>query len=95
VEKRHRKALAIPAQAGSVRRRRDHRAMLTLAFTLKTHTGIRLAEVGEAVGAIGGLAFLVGGLMPFGRRAGEILGGLALAIAFVCLVIATRWGHFH
>ena len=69
--------------------------MLTLALTIKAHTGIRLAEVGEAVGAIGGLALLVGGLTPFGRRAGEIVGGLALAIGFVCLVIATRWGHFH
>lgn len=73
----------------------NDRAMLTLAITIKAHTGIRLAEVGEAVGAIGGLALLVGGLTPFGRRAGEIVGGLALAIGFVCLVIATRWGHFH
>jgi hypothetical protein len=51
--------------------------------------------VGEAVGAVGGLALLVGGLTPFGRRAGEIVGGLAIAIGFVCLVLATRWGHFH
>ena len=69
--------------------------MLTLALTIKAHTGIRLAEVGEAVGAIGGLALLVGGLTPFGRRAGMAVGGLALAIGFVCLVVATRWGHFH
>src|SRR3954470_24166539 len=68
--------------------------MLTLAITIKTHTGIRLAEVGEAVGAIGGLALLVGGLTPFGRRAGEIVGGLAIAIGFARLVLATRWGPF-
>jgi hypothetical protein len=68
--------------------------MLTLAITIKAHTGIRLAEVGEAVGAIGGLAFLVGGITPFGRRAGEVFGGLALAVGFVCLVVATRWGQF-
>jgi hypothetical protein len=69
--------------------------MLTLAIQIKAHTGIRLAEVGEAVGALGGLALLVGGLTPFGRRAGEIVGGLALAVGFVLLVVATRWGHFH
>jgi hypothetical protein len=69
--------------------------MLTLAITIKAHTGIRLAEVGEALGAIGGLALVVGGLTPFGRRAGSVVGGLALAAGFVCLVIATRWGHFH
>jgi hypothetical protein len=69
--------------------------MLTLAITIKAHTGIRLAEVGEALGAIGGLVLLVGGLTPFGRRAGSVVGGLLIAVAFVCLVIATRWGHFH
>jgi hypothetical protein len=69
--------------------------MLTLAITFKAHTGIRLAEVGEALGAIGGLALLVGGLTPFGRRAGAVVGGLAIAAGFVCLILATRWGHFH
>ncbi len=69
--------------------------MLTLAVTIKAHTGIRLAEVGEALGAIGGLALLVGALTPFGRRAGAVLGGLAVAAGFVCLIVATRWGHFH
>jgi hypothetical protein len=69
--------------------------MLTLAITIKTHTGIRLAEVGEALGAIGGLALLVGAATPFGRRAGMAIGGLALAVGFACLVVATRWGHFH
>jgi hypothetical protein len=69
--------------------------MTLLALVIKAHTGIRLAEVGEAIGAIGGLALLLGAITPFGRRAGQALGGLALAIGLVLLVIATRWGHFH
>lgn len=68
--------------------------MTLLAFALKAHTGIRLAEVGEALGAVGGILLVLGGLTPFGKRAGQTLGGLALAVGFVCLLIATRWGHF-
>ena len=69
--------------------------MTLLALTIKAHTGIRLAEVGEALGAIGGLALLLGAVTPFGRRAGQGIGGLALAVGCVLLVVATRWGHFH
>jgi Na+/H+ antiporter NhaC len=69
--------------------------MLLLAITIKAHTGVRLAEVGEALGALGGIALLVGAMTPFGRRAGAALGGLGLAAGFVCLLVATRWGHFH
>jgi hypothetical protein len=69
--------------------------MTFLALVIKTHTGIRLAEVGEALGAIGGLALLLGAITPFGRRAGQGVGGLALAVGFVLLIVATRWGHFH
>ena len=68
--------------------------MLTLALVLKAHTGIRLAEIGEALGAVGGIALLLGGMTPFGKRAGQTLGGLAIAVGFICLVVATRWGHF-
>jgi hypothetical protein len=68
--------------------------MLTLAFTIKAHTGVRLAELGEALGAIGGLALLLGGLTPFGRRGGAVVGGLALAAGFVLLIVATHWGQF-
>jgi hypothetical protein len=66
--------------------------MSILAITV--HNGIRIAEVGEALGALGGAALLFGGLTPFGRRGGMIFGGLGLAAGFVLLIIATRWGHF-
>lgn len=69
--------------------------MLTLALSFKAHTGIRIAEVGEALLALGGLALLLGGMTPFGKRAGQTLGGLGIVIGGILLVVATRWGHFH
>jgi hypothetical protein len=69
--------------------------MTLLAFVLKTHTGLRLAELGEVIGLLGGLAFLLGGMTPFMKRAGQTLGGLGLTIGFVLLIVATHWGHFH
>jgi hypothetical protein len=69
--------------------------MTLLALTMTQHTGRNLAEVGEALGGVGGLALLVGGLTPFGKRIGQTIGGLALALGFAALFVATRWGHFH
>ncbi len=69
--------------------------MTLLALIIKAHTGVRLGEVGEVLGAVGGLALLLGALTPFGRRAGQAIGGIALAAGFGLLIIATHWGHFH
>ena len=66
--------------------------MTLLALTIKAHTGIRLAELGFLAGAIGGALLMLGGM---GRRGAATFGGLALAIGFVLLIVATRWGHFH
>jgi Na+/H+ antiporter NhaC len=62
---------------------------------IKTHTGIRIGELGEVLGALGGLALLLGGMTPFMKRAGQMLGGLGITAGFVLLVVATHWGHFH
>ena len=69
--------------------------MFTLAISISKTTGYRLAEVGELLGVVGGLALLLGGLTPFGKRLGQTIAGLALAIGFILLIVATRWGHFH
>lgn len=68
--------------------------MTLLAFTMTRHSGLRLAEVGELLGIVGGLAFLLGGMTPFAKRIGQTVGGLALTIAFVLLAVATHYGHF-
>jgi len=69
--------------------------MSLLALELKAHSSIRLAELGEALLAAAGILLVLGGMTPFGRRAGQTFGGLCLAVGGVVLVIATRWGHFH
>ena len=69
--------------------------MTLFDIVIKAHTGIRLAEIGEIAGAVGGVLLVLGGMTPFGRRAGMTFGGIALATCFVLLVIATHWGHFH
>ncbi len=68
--------------------------MTFLAFVIKTHSSIRLAEVGEALAALAGLALLIGGMTPFGKRAGQTIGGLALLIGGILLIVATHWGTF-
>jgi len=69
--------------------------MTLLALNIAHHTGLRLAEVGELLGLVGGLALLVGGMTPFGKRIGQTIGGLGLALGFALLLVATHWGHFH
>ena len=69
--------------------------MALLALEFKAHTSLRLAELGEVLLAAAGVLLVLGGMTPFGRRAGQTFGGLCLAIGGVLLVLATRWGHFH
>jgi len=69
--------------------------MTLLALTMTQHSGLRLAELAEALGIVGALALLVGGLTPFGKRIGQTIGGLGLALGFALLLVATHWGHFH
>lgn len=63
-------------------------------LAITAHNGIRIAEVGFALAAVAGGSLALGAVTPFGRRAGTLFGGLALAAAGVLLVVATRWGHF-
>ena len=63
-------------------------------FAITAHNGIRIAEVGEALGAIGGGVLLLGAMTPFGRKGGTFFGGAFIAAGFVLLIVATRWGAF-
>ena len=66
-----------------------------LALEFRAHSSLRMAELGELLLAAAGVLLLLGGMTPFGRRAGQTFGGLCLAIGGVLLVLATRWGRFH
>jgi hypothetical protein len=65
-----------------------------LFLTMTRQTGIRVAEAGAALGALGGVIVMIGGLTPFGRRTGMIFGGLSVACGCVLLLVAIRWGGF-
>jgi hypothetical protein len=61
----------------------------------EAHTGSRLAEIGFLLILIAGLWLLSAEFAWFGRtKMRRGVAGLALAIAGVLLIVATRWGHF-
>ncbi len=63
-------------------------------LALTEQAGVRLAEVGFALAAIAGGVLVLGALTPFGRKAGMLLGGLALAVGSVLVIVAVHWGQF-
>jgi hypothetical protein len=64
--------------------------MHSLLF-ITAHNANRLEEVGAALIAVAGALFFLGAMMPMGRRGGQWLAGLALAVAGVLWVIALHW----
>jgi hypothetical protein len=67
--------------------------MTLLAIT--HHNGIRLAELGFLLDAIGAGLFALTALAPGGKRMGSFVGGALLAVGSALLVVATHWGHFN
>jgi hypothetical protein len=65
-------------------------AMNILAMT--KHMGIRYEEFGLVVAGAGGVLIAFGNAMPLGRRAGGMLGGLAIAAGMVIAVIGVHSG---
>jgi hypothetical protein len=68
---------------------------MNFIFAITHHTGVRLAEVGFLLLAIGGI-WLVASDIPALKldKFRFIVAGLAIAAAGVLLVVATHWGHF-
>ncbi len=60
------------------------------------HTGRRLAELGFLLVLFAGLWFAAAELpqFKFASGRGSIVGGLALAVAGLLLIIAIHWGKF-
>lgn len=67
------------------------RGMNILAMT--RHMGIRYEELGFLVAAVGGVLIAFGNAMPLGRRAGSMLGGLAVAVGMVLAIAGVHYGR--
>jgi hypothetical protein len=70
----------------------DHDDMIILELT--RHNGIRVAELGLALAAVAGIAFVFSAIAPLGRKPGTLLGGIALAAGAVLVLVAVHWGKF-
>jgi hypothetical protein len=66
--------------------------MTLFATHFAKHATIRIEEVGFALGAVAGAMLLLSAMTPLGRRGGQALAGLALAVGSVLLVVALHWG---
>lgn len=61
---------------------------------LSRHTSVILAEVGFLLILFAGIWLAAAQISLFGNQAGRtIVAGLALALAGILLIIATRWGQ--
>ena len=65
--------------------------MTILAMT--RHMGIRYEEIGFLVAGVGGVILAFGNATPLGRRAGGMLGGLALAAGMALAVVGVHYGR--
>jgi hypothetical protein len=63
-------------------------------LALTHHNGIRIAELGFAIAAVGGALLAVGAVSRRGSRTATLLAGLALAAGSVLVIVAAHWGHF-
>ena len=62
-------------------------------LAITAHNALRLREVSAALVAIAGAVMVLGTMMPMGRRGGQWLAGLALAVAGVLAVVALHWAR--
>ena len=63
--------------------------MILLALTRQT--GLRIAEIGFALGAVAGAALVLGTVTTFGSKRGNLVAGLALAAGCVLLIVSFHW----
>jgi hypothetical protein len=69
--------------------------MPSVIILMTHHTGRRLAELGFLLVLFAGIWFAAAEAPQFKFASGRsIVGGLALAVAGLLLIVAIHWGHF-
>ena len=71
---------------------RETRGVYPLAIT--GHDGIRMAEVGLVLFIVAGATLAGAAVAPSRSKLLNLVGGLALAIGSVLLIVAIHWGRF-
>ncbi len=71
-------------------RGRTVRGMNLLAMT--KHMGVRYEEIGFLVAGAGGVLMAFGSMLPLGRRSGNLLGGVLLAVGMLLAIIGVHYG---
>ena len=87
-------ALVVPVVLHRTGREPEERLLVTIGL-VSHRTGVILAEVGFLLILFAGI-WLVAAQVPAFKNSTmrNIVAGVALAVAGLLLVIATRWGHF-
>lgn len=65
-----------------------------ILLTLTRHTSLRVAELGLVLMLLAGAGLLFAAVIPFGRKPGTAIAGVALGAGAVLMIVAIHFGRF-